>query len=269
MRRGLLRGLAVVLVVIAALYAAAVGYLVLYQRDFVFHPGGALRAPAELGLEAVQTVEIRTRDGTRLTGWYAAPAPGQPSVLYFPGNSGNISGRAERFKEIIGSGFGLLAVSYRGYPGSEGSPSEAALFSDALEIFDWLAPQSPEIVVHGESLGTGVATYVASERAARALILEAPYTATVDVAAEAYPWVPVSFLMSDQFRSREHIRSVEEPILILHGTADQVIPVEHGRRLFQAAREPKRLEIVEGAGHSDLWKRGLWATVRQFLQEHL
>ena len=268
LRSRILKGLAVLLVMIGALYAAAVGYLVLFQRDFVFHPGGAVASPAGLGLRTVETVEIRAKDGTRLTGWYAAAVPGRPTVLYFPGNAGNISGRAERFAEIVGSGFGLLAMSYRGYPGSEGTPSEAGLFSDALEIFDWLAPRSRDIIVHGESLGTGVATYVAAERPARALVLEAPYTATVDIAAAAYPWVPVSFLMRDQFLSREHIRRVEEPVLIVHGTADEVIPLDHGRRLFEVANEPKRLEIVEGGSHGDLWDRGLWRMVLGFLNEH-
>ena len=97
----------------------------------------------------------------------------------------------------LASGFGLLAMSYRGYPGSGGRPSETALFSDALEIFDWLAERTSDIVIYGESLGTGIATYAASKRPARALVLEAPFTAAVDIAATQYPWVPVGLLMRD------------------------------------------------------------------------
>jgi fermentation-respiration switch protein FrsA (DUF1100 family) len=160
----------------------------------------------------------------------------------------------------------LLAVSYRGYPGSDGRPSQAAFFSDALDAFDWLAERAPDIVLHGESLGTGVAAYVAAERPARALILEAPYTAALDIAKEAYPWVPVSLLMHDPFLTRELIADVDEPVLIVHGTADRVVPVAHARSLFEMANEPKELVLYEGAEHHELWDSGLWPTVLEFLR---
>jgi len=173
------------------------------------------------------------------TAWYAPGAPGLPTLLYFHGNAGNMSERADRFAEVLKSGFGLLAVSYRGYPGSAGSPSEAGFFADALTAFDWLATRTPDIVLHGESLGTGVATFVASKREARALILEAPFTATVDIAAATYPWVPVAYLMTDQFRSRDYIKQVGEPVLIVHGTADTVDPISYVKDLFELGGEPK------------------------------
>jgi fermentation-respiration switch protein FrsA (DUF1100 family) len=122
-------------------------------------------------------------------------------------------------------------------------------------------------VLHGESLGTGVASYVAAERPARAVVLEAPYTATVDIAAETYPWVPVSLLMRDQFLSREHVTRIDEPLLIVHGTADARIPVEHGKRLHALAGGPKKLSLIEGARHNNLWDQGLWRIVLGFLAE--
>jgi len=260
------RGLLVLIALVAAAYLGAIGYLYAFQRSYVFHPNGVLAAPVELGLADVEIVTLTAQDGTTLTGWHLPAASGQPSILYLHGNAGNLSGRSERFKEVIDSGFGLLAVSYRGYAGSGGSPSEATLFADALLGFDWLADRADGVVVHGESLGTGIATYVAAERPARALVLEAPYTSALDMAGEAYPWVPVSLLMRDPFLTREHIKRVEEPILIVHGTEDRVIPVEHGRRLFELAPEPKQLAIVDGAGHDNLWDAGLWPTVLEFLR---
>ena len=248
-------------------YLAAVGYLYVFQRSFVFAPGGTLAAPADAALPEAEIVTLTTADGLTLTGWHAPAEGDNPTVLYFHGNAGNLSGRSKRFRQIVDSGFGLAAFSYRGYPGSEGAPSQQALFVDALAAFDWLAERTKSIVVHGESLGSGVAVYVAAERPARAVVLEAPYTAVVDVAADTYPWVPVSYLMTDQFLSREHIARVDEPVLVVHGTADRVIPVEYGRRLFEAAGEPKRLAVIEGAAHGDLWDRGLWPTVLQFLAE--
>ncbi len=262
------RILTVVGLAVLAGYLGAVAYLYFFQRGYVFKPDVPIAAPSELGLLGIERVTLRAIDHTVLTGWHAAAAAGQPTILYFHGNAGNVADRDDRFRQILGSGFGLLAMNYRGYGGSGGSPSEAGLFSDALEIFDWLAERTDRIVVYGESLGTAVACHVASRREAAALVLEAPFTSALDIAASTYPWVPVGLLMRDPFLSREAIGQVEEPLLILHGSSDGVVPVEHGRRLFDLANEPKSLAIVEGAGHSDLWDNGLWKTVLEFLQSN-
>lgn len=267
MRKLTIRLLVLVLAFPAAGYLAAVGYLFVFQRDYVFKPDGELASPGDKGLLAVEVVSLTAADRANLTGWYQPPEPGLPTVLYFHGNAGNISGRADRFRQIVGSGFGFLAMSYRGYAGSGGSPSEAAIVSDGVEEFDWLAAKGGPIVIYGESLGTGVATEVATQRRPSALILEAPFTAALDMAAATYPWVPVGLLMHDPFVSREHIRRVEAPVLIIHGTADEMISVEQGRKLFEFAREPKELVIMEGGRHSDLWDRGLWQIVVGFLKE--
>ena len=266
MRKLAIRLLVLVLVFPAVGYLAAVGYLFLFQRDYVFKPDGELASPVDKGLPGVEVVSLIAADRAELTGWYQPPEPGLPTLLYFHGNAGNISGRADRFRQIVGSGFGFLATSYRGYAGSGGSPSEAALVSDGVEAFDWVAAKGGPIVIYGESLGTGVATEVATRRRPSALVLEAPFTAALDMAAATYPWVPVGMLMSDPFVSRDHIQHVEAPVLIIHGTADEMISVEQGRRLFEFAREPKELAIIEGGRHRDLWDRGLWQIVLGFLK---
>ena len=266
-KRGI-KGVAATVALLAAVYLAACGYLFVFQRDYVFKPSGTLAAPAEEGLPGVEVITLSAKDGTELTGWHQAAKPSLPTVLYFHGNAGNVSERSDRFRQIVGSGFGFLAMSYRGYAGSGGSPNETALVSDGIEAFDWLAERSDSIVIHGESLGTGVAVEVAAARQPRALILEAPFTAALDIAAATYPWVPVGWLMRDPFLSREHITQVHAPVLIIHGTADAVIPVEEGERLFAVAKEPKELLVVEGATHSDLWERGLWPIVTEFLAKN-
>jgi hypothetical protein len=255
--------------VVAVFYVVAASYMYLNQRGFVFVPSGELATPQEKGLENVAVETVQMADGTSVTVWTAeATQAGAPTVLYFHGNSGNVSTRWKRFEEILDSGFGLYAPSHRGYAGSEGSPSEAAIISDALEHFDTLAATGAPVIVHGESLGTGIATAVAAQRPdAGLLVLEAPYTALVDMAYEQYPWLPVSFLMKDQMPTRERIGDVDAPVLIIHGTADRVIPVEHGRRLFERAPDPKELLVVEGVGHSDLWKNGLWQAVLKKWEE--
>jgi uncharacterized protein len=258
-------GAILALALAAFLYLVAVAYLYAVQRHVVFQPRGPLARPDEAGLAGVEVLSLPMADGVTLAAWHAPAKAERPTLLYFHGNAGNVSYRAERFRDLLDAGFGLLAPSYRGYPGSGGSPSEAALIADGLALFDWLEARADGIVLYGESLGTGVVVAVAAKRDASALVLEAPYTATLDVAAEAYPWIPVALLMKDPFLSRERIARVREPVLIVHGAEDRVIPVEHGRRLFALAGEPKRLVIVEGAGHADVWSR-LWPELLAFLK---
>lgn len=263
-----IRKAAVAVVIVAAIpYLAANAYLFAFQRDYVFKPSGELALPAGKGMSGVEVLTLTAADGTKLTGWYQPARPDRPTVLYFHGNAGNVSERASRFKRVVASGFGFLAVSYRGYAGSGGSPSEAGFFSDGLEIYDWLAARTENIVIYGESLGTATATYVASERPGRALILEAPFTAALDIAAATYPWVPVGLLMHDPFLSRDYMQRVDEPVLIVQGTVDEVVPLEQGKKLFDIAHEPKRFAVIDGGSHSDLWDRGLWPAALNFLRE--
>ncbi|MEP3048540.1 MAG: alpha/beta fold hydrolase [Roseibium sp.] len=258
-------------IVLASAYCVAAGYMYLNQRSFVFVPSGELATPAEKGLEGVSVELVEMADGTSISVWTAkATKPDAPTVLYFHGNSKNVSSRWERFKQIVDSGYGLYAPSYRGYAGSGGEPSESGFISDAIEHFDYLRSNNASIIVHGESLGTGVATALAVERPDTSLlVLEAPYTALLDMASASYPWLPVSMLMKDPMLTRERIQDITMPVLILHGTTDRVIPVEHGRRVFDAANDPKGLVIIDGIGHSDLWKNGLWEEVMAAYDRHL
>lgn len=262
--RGLGGALLKVGVFLGIVYVMAAGYMYLNQRSFVFVPSGTLATPQEKGLDAVSVELIAMADGTEVTVWQAEPREEDaPTVLYLHGNSSTVSGRWKRFKQILDSGYGLYAPSYRGYAGSEGSPSEAALISDALEHFDRLSEAGGAIILHGESLGTGVATAVAAERpGVELLVLEAPYTALVDIAFERYPWLPVPLLMKDPMVTRDRIQTISAPVLILHGTEDRIIPVEHGKRLFEFAKSPKDLRILEGATHGNLWSNGLWDFVQ-------
>ncbi|MTI00612.1 alpha/beta hydrolase [Roseibium sp. RKSG952] len=234
-----------------------------YQRDFVFKPSADLKTPDQAGLPNVTARTVQMADGTDLLVWQAPPANLElPTVLYFHGQSGSISDRDKRYAQILDSGYGLLAVSYRGFAGSSGEPSEEAFVRDGIEIFDQLRADGANVIIHGESLGTGVAAAVAKARPdTRLLVLEAPYTAAVDIAAERHPWLPVSLLMRDPFVTRDRLPDVASPVLIVHGTQDRIIPYEHGEALYKIAPEPKRMLKIEGAGHGNLWPSGLWPAV--------
>jgi fermentation-respiration switch protein FrsA (DUF1100 family) len=158
-------------------------------------------------------------------------------------------------------------VSYRGYSGSTGSPSERGLHTDARTAYDWVRQsyEASRLVAYGESLGTGVAVRLASEQPLAGLILDAPYTSTADVASPIYWYVPVSWLMLDQFRSLDIIQKVKAPLLVLHGTDDRTIPFAFGERLYAAAPEPKRFIRIEGGSHTRNLEQGGLQAVDDFL----
>jgi fermentation-respiration switch protein FrsA (DUF1100 family) len=175
--------------------------------------------------------------------------------------------RVPRLREVFADGTGLVALSFRGYGGSTGRPTEQGLLADAAAAYSFAAARyAPErIVVWGFSLGTGPAVALAAERPVGKLILEAPYTSTVDVAASLLWIVPVRLLMKDQFRSDERIAKVTAPLLVMHGERDPGIPIRLGQRLFALAHEPKRFMRFPNGGHEDLDAHGSLSTVRQFL----
>jgi len=164
----------------------------------------------------------------------------------------------------------VLALCYRGYGGSTGSPSEAGLIRDALAAYDYAVARQPaaRIVLWGESLGTGVAVALAAERDVGGVILDAPFSSIADVGAAAYPFAPVRWLIKDPFHSDRRIARVHAPLLIRHGEGDAVVPIRFGERLFALANEPKRFERFAGEGHVITDERGGMDSVRAFLAAH-
>ena len=264
--------LRIVLLTVLVLYLCIVAYMYLQQRQIQYHPSRTAPSPQSVGLSGVNDERITTPDGETIAVWYAAASPGKPTILFLHGNAGEIGTRGERFSFYRSQGFGVLFVSYRGYGASTGNITEAGLITDALSAYEFLigkgvAPQ--QIAVVGESLGTGVAVQLAAQRKVGAMALEAPYTATVDVGAEIYPWLPVRLLMKDTFKSRDFIGRVTAPLLVQHGDADTIIPVAHGRALFAMANEPKQLVIIPGLGHDAIAAPETWVREVRFFTQHI
>lgn len=238
------------------LYVGAAAVMYLLQRQLMYFPSSVQHDPADLGLSGVAVETLTTSDGETLILWYSPAAPSQPTILFLHGNGGEIGDRAGRFRTYQEAGFGVAFLSWRGYGGSTGAPSEAGFLIDGRTAYQFLLDQGiadEAIVLVGESLGTGIAVQLAAEKRVGALVLGAPYSATADVAADHYPWLPVRILMKDQFRSIDHIGAVTAPILIQHGTADRVVPYKFGRRLLDAAPDTTTFIDLEGAGHDALF----------------
>jgi len=227
-------------------------------------------SPVEVGLSGVQEISIKTREGVILIAWYAQAKGNKPTLLYFTGNSGSAATRAPKIARVQASGYGVFMLNYRRYGGSGGWPTERNNVTDAIAAYDRLLSLGvarEDIVAYGESLGTSVATQLTLQRLVQALVLEAPFTSVVDVGKLAWGFLPLRLLMVDQYRNIDHIAEVRVPLLIVHGARDRVIPVGQARHLYSKARDPKRLVILPRGDHNDLFDRGAWKKVHQFLEK--
>jgi hypothetical protein len=257
-----------IVIVLAAIYLCGMAVLYFKQREMLFPiPPVGRTAPDAAGLPEAEEHVLTTTDGEKVIVWHVPAKPGHSVVLFFPGNGDFLAGRVSRFKGITSDGTGLVALSYRGYAGSTGSPSEAGLLQDAAAAYAFTTARysADRIVAWGFSLGTGVAVALASEHAVGKLILEAPYTSTADVAASQFRIVPVRLLMKDQFHSDQRIARVTVPLLIMHGDADPAIDISFGERLFALAHEPKQFVRLHGGGHDNLDDFGAIETARHFI----
>ena len=267
MRLALFAGLAAL-----GLYLVILVAMFLFQRQLQYFPSNRGPSPAEAGFDGATEHMLTTDDGTQVRLWYAPAPAGAPTILFFQGNGGEIADRGDRWAFYRDQGFGTAFLSYRGYGGSEGSPSESGFHQDAAAAMAFLNAQGigpGRIVLVGESLGTGVAVRLAADQAAMspvaALVLEAPYTSTADVAARAYPWLPVRWLMLDQYRSLDVIGQINTALFVFHGEADRTIPFDLGLKLFEAAPAPKEFLPASGRGHEAIYDPAVWMQEANFI----
>ncbi len=249
-------------------YVAAAVALYIFQRALLYPAPQTTRTdPAAAGFPEAQEIVLDTKDGEKVIVWHVPPKQGKPVVLFFHGNGEVLAWRVPRFRAITAGGIGLIALSFRGYGGSSGKATEAGLLNDGAAAYAFAAAQYPpeRIVPWGYSLGTGVAVATAASKPVGKLILEAPYTSLIDVAASLFWYMPVRWLMLDSFRSDERIAGVKIPMLIMHGERDTVVPERLGRRLFDLAPGPKRFVPFPLGTHINLDDYGAVDVARAFM----
>ncbi len=259
-------------IILVGVYVALAACLFIWQRKFIYFPDKQRPELSEVNVSGLREVTLTTFDGLRLLAWYVPAMPGRPTVLYFHGNAGNIGDRAAHISIFAQAGYGFFIPEYRGYGGNPGSPDENDFFADANTALEFLHTQGVDdahTVVYGESLGTGVAAYIAASHPIAALILEAPYTSLTAIAAERFPFMQTQFLLKDKFDSLARIDRVKAPILILQGDHDTTVPPALGKALFEAAAQPKEFWVAPGGGHSNLLDFGAGKVALDFLNLHL
>lgn len=227
-----------------------------FQRTIMYAPARTIESPQTYGLQDFSVLTLQDEDGTHIQAWYHKAASNHPTLLFFHGNGGNLRFEIYLFKALAQYGFGVLAPDYRGYGASEGSPSETGIYQDARATIHYaentLAIPKDEIILYGESLGTGVVVQMATELPAAAVVLQSPYTSIEVIAKMRYPWLPVHFLLEDRFDSLSKIAGIHMPLLWMHGGQDTIVPYSEGKTLFAAANSPKEAIYFPDKGHNDL-----------------
>jgi len=255
---------------LACFAVVCVAGLYFFQRALIYQPDSEAPSTEAFAQSGFRPITVTTADGVALVFWLRKPAtPDGVTLVLFHGNAGHHGDRLFLDDKLHRAGLGLALASYRGYGGNPGTPSEAGLYADGRAIVDALdaegiAPR--RTVLWGESLGAGVVTRLAAERPSfRAVILQAPFTSLIELGGEIFPLLPMRLLARERYDNLSRIGAIAAPLLIVHGEADEVVPVGHGRWLFAAASQPKTAVFIPGARHNDLADFGLVEILLAFL----
>jgi uncharacterized protein len=254
---------------------AAVAFLVwAFQERLMFYPQPVGRVPVAPAGWTLEPVSLQLPGGVNLAGVLVKPPLARPAaVVYFGGNAEEVTSFAGEAARVYGER-ALLLVNYRGYGASAGVPGEAALVADAVAAIDWLRARADidgdRIALHGRSLGSGVAVQAGAQHPPRCIVLTSPFDSARDVAREAYPWLPVAWLIRHPFDSMAHAPRLSVPALILAGDADTLIAARRSRRLAEAWGRPATFVLLAGMGHNDITMHPRYTVaIREFLDAHL
>ena len=265
-----------ILISVTLAYAAVVALVFVFQARLVYYPGIGREvtvSPQAYGL-AFEPAEIRTSDGETLHGWWVPADKARGTVLFLHGNAGNISHRLDYLLMFNRLGHSTFIVDYRGYGRSSGEPSEEGTYRDAEAAWDYLrqarSVRQQDLVIVGESLGGGVATWLAARVPPRALLLFSTFTSVNDLGSEIYWFLPVRLINRIRYDNLGNLERISAPIFVAHSRDDEIVPYAHGRRLFEAAREPKEFLEMRGSHNEGLvFARKEWmAQLGSFLERH-
>jgi fermentation-respiration switch protein FrsA (DUF1100 family) len=243
-----------ILLTVAAVYAAMTLFMYFFQSHLVYFPHREIiGTPALVGLRFADEA-FRTSDGVQLHGWFVPAAPAAPTMLFMHGNGGNISYLLETLVTAHRLGYNMFVFDYRGYGRSQGSPDEEGTYRDAMAAWRYLTTEkrirAETVILQGRSLGGSVAAWLATQTTPAGLIVESSFTSVPDIGSESYPFFPVRLLSRFRYATIDYIREVRCPVLVIHSRDDEIIPYEHGNKLFEAAKEPKAFLEISG-GHNE------------------
>ncbi len=255
------------LAIFVGIYLVLLLLIYAFQRQLLYFPDQSVPAASYLDKMGITAVVISSRpDGDLQSLWHEPKTSGSPVILFLHGNAGSHYQRIPIYQALARRGAAVLGVGYPGYGGNPGTPDETALIQTARENYNWLIQQGikpNQIIIVGESLGSGVAAHLASQNDAAGLILVAAHSGMDELAQRQFPVLPMRWLMKDRYRTMDLIHHIDMPLIWIHGTSDELIPFAMGQRLFNAARDPKAAYSIENGGHNDLWQKGVDKIIRE------
>jgi len=224
------------------IYLIVLVFLFFFQRSLLYHPNVNNYFNDRLKVN-IEEVQIKTSDNINLLGWFHKKDLNRfKTIVYFHGNAGKLENRIHKLNHFKDIDVNFLIISWRGFSGNSGKPTEKGLYEDGKSTIDWLKNiglSDKDIVIYGESLGTGIATHIAQNRKFAGLVLETPFTSMVDAAKNVYPYIPVGILLKDRYENEKKIKHINIPILVMHGEADQIVPFKMGKKIYEIANKPK------------------------------
>ncbi len=230
------------ILIIFFIYFFVLVFLFFYQRNLLYHPNENNYSGDKISVD-IKKVKIITSDNIELLGWYHEKnVKDYKTLIFFHGNAGSLENRIHKLNHFQNMDINFLIIAWRGFSGNDGKPSEQGLYVDGESAINWLIKKGVDeknLILYGESLGTGVAMHLAQNKNFAGVILETPFTSMIDAAKTFYPYIPVNLLLKDKFENYKKVKNINSPILIMHGEKDQLVPFSMGKKIYEIANEPK------------------------------
>ena len=257
-----------ILFIIFIIYFLVSLILFFIQRSLLYHPSENNYSEDNL-IVSIDKIKIITKDNIELLGWYhKKDSKNYKTILFLHGNAGSLENRIYKINHFENMNINFLIIAWRGFSGNKGSPTEKGLYDDASSAVRWLEKKGvmkKDIVIYGESLGTGVATEIAQNNNFAGVILESPFTSMIDAAKNKYPFLPIRFLLKDKYESKKKIKNIKSPILIMHGEVDKIVPFWMGKKMYDIANEPKYSYFTKYDNHMMKYDENLLVIIKKFI----
>ena len=263
-----MNNLILLLLILISIYLFILISTYLFQRNLLYHPTENNYSGDKL-IVSVEKIKIKTRSNIELLSWYHKKNINDyKTILFLHGNAGSLENRIHKINNFKDLNVNFLLLAWRGFSGNKGSPTEQNLYEDAWSAIKWLKSEGikeSNIIIYGESLGTGVATEIAQNKNFAGVILESPFTSMIDAGKTKYPYLPVKFLLKDKYESNKKIQNIKTPILIMHGKVDNIVPFYMGEKMYYLANEPKYSYFTEYDDHMMEYNEKLLNALKEFI----
>ena len=252
---------------IFVIYFLVLVFLYFYQRSLLYHPNENNYSGDKISVD-IEKVKIQTSDNIELLGWYHKKnLKDYKTLVYFHGNAGSLENRIHKLNHFQDMNINFLIIAWRGFNGNKGKPSERGLYVDGKSAIDWLKKKGVDeknLILYGESLGTGVATHLAQNKNYAGVILETPFTSMIDAAKNFYPYVPINLLLKDKFENFKKVKNINAPILVMHGEVDKIVPFSMGKKIYEIANNPKYSYFTKYDDHMMEYDENLVLALKSF-----